>query len=192
MANTRGDSASTSGALQKNEVSLLPYLNVSEKDLEFGFQNYLKNIAQRSSRNVVKVSGEDSDVSIQSIPDTEAQMSIAEIFLANGKLPEARRHLEILAAQAPDSTRVSYYRGILARISSDASARDFFVDALPGSVSGSTGRSSAGANGRHADSGGANDPGGSGSDAHSNAGSVSRAREYLRGGAFVESKKPSA
>jgi len=117
-------------ALQKGDANLLPYLNVSEKDLEFGFQNYLKNVAQRSSRNVVKVSGEESDVSIESIPDTEAQMSIAEIFLNNGKLPEARRHLEILAAQAPDSTRVSYYRGILGRISGDPASRDFFVDAL--------------------------------------------------------------
>jgi TonB family protein len=117
-------------ALQKGDANLLPYLNVSEKDLEFGFQNYLKNVAQRSSRNVVKVSGEESDVSIESIPDTEAQMSIAEIFLNNGKLPEARRHLEILAAQAPDSTRVSYYRGILGRISGDPATRDFFVDAL--------------------------------------------------------------
>jgi TonB family protein len=117
-------------ALQKGDANLLPYLNVSEKDLEFGFQNYVKNVAQRSSRNVVKVSGEESDVSIESIPDTEAQMSIAEIFLNNGKLPEARRHLEILAAQAPDSTRVSYYRGILSRISGDPASRDFFVDAL--------------------------------------------------------------
>src|SRR4029453_17095473 len=55
---------------------------------------------------------------------------IAEIFLANGKLPEARRHLETLAAQAPDSTRISYYRGVLARMDRSPAARDFFVDAL--------------------------------------------------------------
>jgi TonB family protein len=57
-------------------------------------------------------------------------MSIAEIFLANGKLEDARRHLEVLADQKPDSTRISYYRGILARIAGDPSAREFFVDAL--------------------------------------------------------------
>src|SRR5262249_28626695 len=99
-------------------------------ELEFGFQNYLKQILVRSSRNVVKVAGDPWGTSIESIPDIEAQMSIAEIFLANGKVAEARHHLELLAAQAPDSTRVSYYRGILARMSGDAAARDFFVDAL--------------------------------------------------------------
>ena len=67
---------------------------------------------------------------IQSIPETEAQMSIAEIFLANGKLSDAQRHLEILAAQAPDSTRVSYYRGILGQIAGHPGGREFFVDAL--------------------------------------------------------------
>jgi TonB family protein len=117
-------------ALQKGDANLLPYLNVSERDLEAGFQNYLKVIVQSSSRNIVKVSGEDWGTSIESIPDSEAQISIAEIFLANGKLREARRHLEMLAAQAPDSTRVSYYRGILARMAGDSTARDFFVDAL--------------------------------------------------------------
>src|SRR5205814_4749814 len=102
----------------------------SERDLETGFQNYLKFFIERSPRNIVKVPGEAWDMHVESIPDTDAQMSIAEIFLANGKLPEARHHLEILAAQAPDSTRVSYYRGILARLSGDPAARDFFVDAL--------------------------------------------------------------
>ena len=70
-------------------------------------------------------------MSVESIPDTEAQMSIAEIFLANGKFSEAQRHLETLGGQTPYSTRVSYYRGILARIAGDTpAARDFFVDAL--------------------------------------------------------------
>ena len=117
-------------ALQKADANLLQYLNVSDRDLELGFQNYLKVFMQRSTRNIVKVSGEGRDVQMESIPDTEAQMSIAEIFLANGKLPEARRHLELLASQAPNSTRVSYYRGILARITGDSAAREFFVDAL--------------------------------------------------------------
>jgi TonB family protein len=118
-------------ALQKGDASLLQYLNVSERDLETGFQAYLKVLSQRSGRTTVKVSSESWDSYTESIPETEAQMSIAEIFLANGKLPLARRHLELLSAQAPDSTRVSYYRGILAQLDRDpAAARDFFVDAL--------------------------------------------------------------
>src|SRR5262249_2661776 len=117
-------------ALQKGDANLLQYLNVGDRDLELGFQNYLKVFIQRSTRNVVKVSSEGRDMQMESIPDTEAQMSIAEIFLANGKLAEARRHLELLAEQAPNSTRVSYYRGILARIAGDSAAREFFVDAL--------------------------------------------------------------
>jgi len=117
-------------ALQKGDANLLQYLNVTERDLELGFQNYLKAAIQRPARSVIKVANDDATMHIESIPDTEAQMSIAEIFLANGKLPEARRHLEVLAGQAPDSTRVSYYRGVLARMAGDPAARDFFVDAL--------------------------------------------------------------
>jgi tetratricopeptide (TPR) repeat protein len=117
-------------ALQKGDANLLRYLNVSERDLDLSFQNYLKVFMQRQSRNVVKVSGENWDMRVESIPDTEAQISMAEIFLAGGKVAEARRHLETLAAQAPDSTRVSYYRGVLARMAGDAAAREFFVDAL--------------------------------------------------------------
>ena len=117
-------------ALQKGDANLLQYLTISERDLEMGLQNYLKIFIERSNRTSIKVPGEEWDTSIESIPDTEAQISIAEIFLANGKLPEARRHLEFLAGADPDSTRVSYYRGILARLAGDPAARDFFVDAL--------------------------------------------------------------
>jgi tetratricopeptide (TPR) repeat protein len=117
-------------ALQSGDADLLQYLNVSERELEVQFQNYLKTFIQRSGRSPIKVSGEDWEMHIESIPETEAQMSIAEIFLASGKLRDAQRHLEILAAQAPDSTRVSYYRGILAKIADNPGAREFFVDAL--------------------------------------------------------------
>jgi TonB family protein len=117
-------------ALQKGEADLLSYLNVTERELENGFRNYLNIFVQRSNRNVVKVSSEDREAAIGSIPDIEAQISIAEIFLANGKISRARHYLEMLSATAPASTRVSYYRGILARISGDPAARDFFVDAL--------------------------------------------------------------
>jgi hypothetical protein len=117
-------------ALQKGDADLLSYLNVTERNLENGFQNYLKLFVQRSNRNIVKVEGQETETAIESIPDTEAQISIAEIFLANGKVARARHYLEMLSATAPASTRVSYYRGILARLSGDPAARDFFVDAL--------------------------------------------------------------
>jgi tetratricopeptide (TPR) repeat protein len=117
-------------ALQKNDADLLQYLNVSERELENGFQSYLKVSVQRPARNTVKVSGEAWEMHVETIPESEAQISIAEILLANGRLPEARRHLEVLAAEAPDSTRVSYYRGVLARLAGNEAAREFFVDAL--------------------------------------------------------------
>jgi len=117
-------------ALTKGDANLLEYLGVSERTLENGFNTYVRIFLPRANRIAVKVSGEEWNMHVQSIPDTEGQISIAEIFLANGKLEEARRHLELLAAAAPDSTRVSYYRGILARIANNPAARDFFVDAL--------------------------------------------------------------
>jgi TonB family protein len=117
-------------ALQKADADLLQHLRVSERDLDLGFQNYLRASIQRPTRSVVKTASDDTTIHTESIPDAEAQMSIAEIFLSRGQLPEARRHLEVLAAQTPDSTRVSYYRGVLARIAGDPAARDFFVDAL--------------------------------------------------------------
>jgi TonB family protein len=117
-------------ALTRGDANLLEYLGVNERTLENGFNNYLRLSLPRANRTAVKVSGEEWTMHVQSIPDTEGQISIAEIFLANGKLEEARRHLEVLAAAAPDSTRVSYYRGILARIANNPAARDFFVDAL--------------------------------------------------------------
>src|SRR5262249_15537749 len=117
-------------ALTRGSANLLEYLKVSDRDLESGFQNYVKTTIERPTRKVVKVSPEEWSMDIASISEADAQMSIAEIFLANGKLQDARRHLEVLADQKPDSTRVSYYRGILARIAGEPTARDFFVDAL--------------------------------------------------------------
>jgi TonB family protein len=118
-------------ALAKGDADLLQYLNVNEPDLEKGFQNYMKVFIGRPTRKIIKASAEAWNMKVDSIPDTEAQMSIAEIFLANGKVSEARRHLEVLGGKTPDSTRVSYYRGILARMAGDApAAREFFVDAL--------------------------------------------------------------
>lgn len=118
-------------ALTKGDASLLTYLNVSERDLDSGFQAYVKVFLERPNRTSLKVSPAEWNMDIEAIPETEAQMSIAEIFLANGKYEDARRHLEVLADRTPDSTRVSYYRGVLARIAGDpGAARGFFVDAL--------------------------------------------------------------
>ncbi len=117
-------------ALTKGDANLFEYLGVSERDLEAGFNTYMKVLLPRTSRTVMKASGEQWNMNVHSIPDTEAQISIAEIFLANGRVAEARRHLEILSTTAPDSTRVSYYHGVLAKIAGNPSAREFFVDAL--------------------------------------------------------------
>lgn len=117
-------------ALTKGDADLLRFLSVSERDLEIEFQNYVKIGMQQSLRQVIKISPERWSMETQTIADTDAEMSIAEIFLANGRLAEARQHLEALASLAPDSGRVSYYRGILARISGSPGARELFVDAL--------------------------------------------------------------
>src|SRR5215510_4455255 len=68
-------------ALQKNDADLLRFLNVTERELETGFQNYLRLSIQRMTRNVIKVSGEDWSMQVESISDVDAQTSIAEIFL---------------------------------------------------------------------------------------------------------------
>jgi TonB family protein len=117
-------------ALMKGDASLPAYLNVTDRELDGEFQAYTKVFLERPNRISVKVSPAEWSMDIETIPETEAQMSIAEIFLASGKLEDARRHLEVLADRAPSSTRVSYYRGVLARIAGDPSARGFFVDAL--------------------------------------------------------------
>ena len=54
-------------ALQKGDANLLQYLNVSERDLETGFQNYLKVFIQRTNRQLVKVSSEGWKTRIASI-----------------------------------------------------------------------------------------------------------------------------
>jgi len=117
-------------ALTRGDASLLDYLNVNERDLELHFLNYFKVFIQHAIRTHVKVAGEPWQMKVESIPDTEAQISIAEIFLANGKLQDARRYLEAVAARDPEFSRATYYRGVLAGIAGDPAARDLFVDAL--------------------------------------------------------------
>ena len=117
-------------ALTIGEAGLLDYLNVSERQLEGDFLSYLKIFIQHSKRTQQRVAGETWSMNVESIPDTEAQISISEIFLAHGQLPEARRNLEAVAARDPDFSRATYYRGVLARIAGAEAARDLFVDAL--------------------------------------------------------------
>jgi TonB family protein len=100
---------------------------MSERDLQFGFETYVKVTLPRSARTSVHVPGDSYETRSESISDSEAEISIAEIFLANGQHEEARRRLEA----ADPSPRASYYRGVLARAAADPRARDFFVDALP-------------------------------------------------------------
>ena len=80
-------------ALTRGDANLLDYLNVSERDLELHFLNYLKVFIHHAIRTHVKVAGEPWQMKVESIPDTETQISIAEIFLANGKLQDARSYL---------------------------------------------------------------------------------------------------
>ncbi|HLH31066.1 MAG TPA: DUF1570 domain-containing protein, partial [Terriglobia bacterium] len=117
-------------ALTKGDANLLRFLNINERELDVSFQNYVKTSIQVTGRKTIKVSPETWSMDTQSIPDTDAEMSIAEIFLANGRLEQARHHLEKLATATPDSSRVSYYRGVLARIEVQSGARELFIDAL--------------------------------------------------------------
>src|SRR5207249_7304563 len=117
-------------ALTKGDANLLDYLNVTERDLEIGFLNYLKVFIQYSSRTHTKVNPEAWTMRVESIPETEAQISIAEIFLAAGKLQEARHHLEAVRARDPEFLRASYNRGLLARNAGEDNARECYVDAL--------------------------------------------------------------
>ena len=115
-------------ALTQTDASLFDYLNAGERELESGFEAYVKLMLPRTGHTTLKTASENWSMKTESIPEFEAQMSIAEIFLANGQYAEARRYLE---AMGPELTRASYYRGVLARLASDLSAaRDFFVDAL--------------------------------------------------------------
>jgi TonB family protein len=117
-------------ALTKGDANLLRFLNTNERELELGFQNYVRVGIQVPTRKMAKAVPGGWSMDTQTIPDTDAEMSIAEIFLSNGRLADARQHLQKLGGLAPDSSRVSYYRGVLARITGETGAREFFVDAL--------------------------------------------------------------
>ncbi len=114
----------------KSEANLLDYLKVSENELDSGFRNYLRLIVQRSRRTELKINVQDWTMKVESIPDAQADISLAEIFLASGNIAEARHYLEAVNTIDQEFPRASYYRGVVARLAGDPGARDLFVDAL--------------------------------------------------------------
>jgi TonB family protein len=115
-----------------SEVDLLDYLKVKPNELNSEFVNYLRLIGQRSSNTTVRINAQTPSMKVETIPDAQAQISMAEIFLASGEVAQARHYFEIAASSFEgELPRASYYRGVLARLAGDPAARDLFVDALP-------------------------------------------------------------
>ncbi|MBI4473075.1 MAG: TonB family protein, partial [Acidobacteria bacterium] len=117
-------------ALGKGDAELLSHLKVTESELEEQFRAYLTLFITRMARNQIQVQSGRWTMKVESIPDTDALTSISEIFFAMGNTREARRRLEALFALSHEFPRASYYRGLLARISGESDARDWFIDAL--------------------------------------------------------------
>src|SRR5262249_49896422 len=67
-------------ASARGDADLFQYLGTTERELETKFTTYLKIIMQFSGRTRTKVSGEPWSMKVESIPDVQAEMSIAEIF----------------------------------------------------------------------------------------------------------------
>ena len=113
-----------------SEVNLLDYLKVKMNELESEFTNYLRLISQRSRNTTVRINAQTPSMKVEPITDAEAQISMAEIFLASGNVNQARQYFEVANTVEAELPRASYYRGVLARLAQDPAARDFFVDAL--------------------------------------------------------------
>jgi tetratricopeptide (TPR) repeat protein len=113
-----------------SQANLLDYLRVKPNELDSQFMNYLRMIAQRSSNTTLKINSQNWSMKVESIPEAQAQISMAEIFLASGEVEQARRYFEVVNTIEEEFPRASYYRGVLARLASDPAARDFFIDAL--------------------------------------------------------------
>src|SRR5262245_40080898 len=106
-----------------SEADLLEYLKVTVNELDVEFTNYLRLIVQRSRNTTVKINPQSWSMKVETIPDAQAQISMAEIFLASGNLEEAKRYFEVANTIEEELPRASYYRGILARLAGDAAAR---------------------------------------------------------------------
>jgi tetratricopeptide (TPR) repeat protein len=117
-------------ALTQGRADLFDYVKMSRRDLEMDFNNYLDLFIRRTGVVRLKAASERPSMTVEAIPDAEAQMTIAEIFISMGRLAEARTHLESVARLETEFPRASYYRGVLARLSGAPGARDLFVDAL--------------------------------------------------------------
>src|SRR5262245_56147711 len=113
-----------------SEVNLLDYLKVKANELNSEFVNYLRLIGQRSRNTTVRINAQTPSMKVEMIPDAQAQISMAEIFLASGEVAQARHYFEIANTMEEELPRASYYRGVLARLAGDPAARDLFVDAL--------------------------------------------------------------
>ena len=117
-------------ASTRSEVDLLDYVKVKPNELDSEFVNYLRLIVQRSRNTTVKINAQPPSMKVETIPDAQAQISMAEIFLASGDVVQARHYFEIANTTEGELPRASYYSGVLARLAGDPAARDFFVDAL--------------------------------------------------------------
>jgi TonB family protein len=117
--------------LAEGPVDLFDYVTLSPRDMASDFENYLSWFIGRVPRVRIQAAREKWTMKVEPIADAEAHMSISEIFIAMGRLEEARDHLEALEALDGELPRASYYRGVLARLSDQSEeARDLFVDAL--------------------------------------------------------------
>lgn len=117
--------------LSQDNVDFVEFMGVSERTLENSFNNYWRIIIPHLHALPRKLDEHSWSMRVKPISDDEAQVSIAEIFLAAGRLKDAERYLKKIDLNNQDFPRASYYQGILAQIAGDNSAaRDLFVDAL--------------------------------------------------------------
>ena len=118
-------------ALSKGDADFLNFMGVSERSLENTFSNYLRVMIQHARGARTKLKGQPWTMKVEAIPDAEAHITIAEIFLAAGRLADAQQHLKTVDMAGQEYPRAFYYQGILASIAGDnISARELFVDAL--------------------------------------------------------------
>lgn len=117
-------------ALGRGEADLLGHLKVRLQELEADFQVYLNLLIRRNVPLRMKASVEDRTSARGPVSEADVELVIGELLLSMGKLERAGAHLDAAAAIGQNSPRLSYHRGVLARMKDEASAREFFVDVL--------------------------------------------------------------